>query len=61
MFYCNTALHNIEKMEKLYYYSALISTQAYKNTSRIKLLKEINWESFIERCEYLGITMFAKI
>ncbi len=61
MFYSNTTLQNIEKIEKLYYYSAIISTKAYKNTSREKLLQEINWESFTERCEFLGISMFAKI
>ncbi len=31
------------------------------NTSRIKLLQELNWETFIARSYYLGITMFAKI
>ncbi len=60
-FYCNTTLMNIEKIEKLYYHSALICTKAYKNTSRFKLLEEIKWDTFSERSLYLGITMFAKI
>lgn len=39
----------------------MICTRAYKHTSRLKLLEEINWETFTERSHYLGITMFAKI
>ena len=61
MFYCNTTLQNLQKIEKLYYHSALICTKAYKNTNRVKLLKEINWDTFSERCKYLSMTMFAKI
>lgn len=63
MFYCDTTRINIEKLEKLYYHSALVGTNAYKNTSsRLKLLKELNWETFSQRSYYLGKkTMFAKI
>lgn len=61
IFYCNTSLNNLHKIEILYYHSALICTKAYKNTNRLKLLKEINWETFAERSYHLSITMFAKI
>ncbi len=61
MFYSNTNISNLDKIEKNYYHSALICTQAYQHTSRIKLLQEINWETFTQRTYYLGITMFAKI
>ncbi len=61
MFYSNTKINNLEKLEKLYYHSAIICTNAYKNTSRTKLLQELNWETFEQRSYYLGITMFAKI
>ncbi len=61
MFYCNTTVANINKIEKLYYHSPLIVTKAYKNTNRLKLLQELNWDTFIERSKYLSIIMFAKI
>ncbi len=61
MFYINTSYKNIQKIEKLYYHCAIICTNAYKNTSRINLLKEINWDTCIERSHYLGLLMFAKI
>ena len=54
-------IYQNEKLEKLQYNAARIVTGAYPSTSRVKLLKELGWESIAERLKQLRMILFQKI
>ncbi len=61
MFYINATQKNIKRITKLIYHCALIVVKGTRFIPENKLLKELGWNNFFERTNYLSITMFAKI
>ena len=61
MFYINATQKNIKRITRLIYHCALIVIKGTRFISELKLLKELGWNNFQERTNYLSITMFAKI
>ena len=61
MFYVNSSQKNIKRITRLIYHCALILVKGTRFISETKLLQELGWNNFIDRTNYLSITMFAKI
>ena len=61
IFYGTLNQVDIEKLNQIQYRSAKVVTGAFHFTSRIKLEKDLGWESLSDRNEFLGLSMFYKI
>ena len=49
------------KIDRIQYSAAKLVSSTMHYTSRVKLEKELGWESMKDRADYLGLTLFHKI
>ena len=57
----NCTAHDSSLIEKVQYDAARVCTGAMYNTSKVKLLNELGWETLSERRKYFKLIMFHKI